>query len=541
MISRRAFLSGGALLAAGCRPVDWLVPAPTVLRPGMVEGHRLRDGAPLPQVRNERRVKVAVIGSGASGLTAAWKLAREGLRDFVVVSGPETFGNAAGGRFGERAYPRGAHYLPLPSPESRHVRTLLADLGILERDTYDARPTFDERAVVHAPDERVLVGHRWQEGLVPDLSVSHRAPPNVVRFFDHVAQLQQARGSDGRRAFAVPLELSSADPRFTDLDRTSFRDWLSGNGYSDPALDWYLDYCCRDDYGSDAGQISAWAGLHYFASRGGHARNAADGAVLTWPDGLAAVMARLASWIDQRLESARTWMLPGTAVHIRERNDGVEVLYVPAGAEGSAWRIHAEAVVCAVPLHVAAHIVEGIGHYGYDAAAHAPLSAPWLVANVLLEGFPEERDGTGLAWDNVVYGGRGLGYVVSTHQDIRSARPTHTVFTAYNALGTRDVRATRARLEKASGETLFELAACDLLAAYGNDLRLRARAVEVTVRGHAMASPSPGFLHNPGLRSLRAVDGRLLFAHSDLSGLSVFEEAAWWGERAAERALARIG
>ena len=129
MISRRAFLSGGALLAAGCRPVDWLVPAPTVLRPGMVEGHRLRDGAPLPQVRNERRVRVAVIGSGAAGLTAAWKLAREGLRDFVVVSGPETFGNAAGGRFGDWAYPRGAHYLPLPSPESRHVRTLLADLG----------------------------------------------------------------------------------------------------------------------------------------------------------------------------------------------------------------------------------------------------------------------------------------------------------------------------------------------------------------------------------------------------------------------------
>ena len=32
-------------------------------------------------------------------------------------------------------------------------------------------------------------------------------------------------------------------------------------------------------------------------------------------------------------------------------------------------------------------------------------------------------------------------------------------------------------------------------------------------------------------------DGRLLFAHSDLSGYSVFEEAAWWGDRAGRKAL----
>jgi hypothetical protein len=36
-----------------------------------------------------------------------------------------------------------------------------------------------------------------------------------------------------------------------------------------------------------------------------------------------------------------------------------------------------------------------------------------------------------LAWDNVVHGSRGLGYVVATHQWIRQARPAHTAFTAY--------------------------------------------------------------------------------------------------------------
>ena len=52
-----------------------------------------------------------------------------------------------------------------------------------------------------------------------------------------------------------------------------------------------------------------------------------------------------------------------------------------------------------------------------------------------------------------------------------------------------------------------------------------------------MASPSVGFLHNQGLANLRAQNQRILFAHSDLSGFSIFEEATWWGEQAANRII----
>ena len=47
----------------------------------------------------------------------------------------------------------------------------------------------------------------------------------------------------------------------------------------------------------------------------------------------------------------------------------------------------------------------------------------------------------------------------------------------------------------------------------------------------------PGFRSDAGLKALREMDGPVLFAHSDLSGFSVFEEASWWGYRAAQRAL----
>ena len=38
-----------------------------------------------------------------------------------------------------------------------------------------------------------------------------------------------------------------------------------------------------------------------------------------------------------------------------------------------------------------------------------------------------------------------------------------------------------------------------------------------------------GWLNNRGLSALRELDGPMLLAYADLSGYSVFEEAAWWG------------
>ncbi|MNY76457.1 hypothetical protein D3C86_2160410 [compost metagenome] len=72
--------------------------------------------------------------------------------------------------------------------------------------------------------------------------------------------------------------------------------------------------------------------------------------------------------------------------------------------------------------------------------------------------------------------------------------------------------------------------------AYGAQFASCVERVDITLRGHAMAAPLPGFRSNPGLKALRELDGPILFAHADLSGFSVFEEAAWWGCRAAQLA-----
>ena len=58
--------------------------------------------------------------------------------------------------------------------------------------------------------------------------------------------------------------------------------------------------------------------------------------------------------------------------------------------------------------------------------------------------------------------------------------------------------------------------------------------------GHAMARPVPGFLGSEERRRLAESPGNLLFANSDLSGFSIFEEAQYRGVNAAERALERV-
>ena len=59
--------------------------------------------------------------------------------------------------------------------------------------------------------------------------------------------------------------------------------------------------------------------------------------------------------------------------------------------------------------------------------------------------------------------------------------------------------------------------------------------------GHAMIRPVPGFVWGPARRAAAAPRGPIRFAHSDMSGLSLFEEAQYHGVRAAEEVMRDLG
>jgi hypothetical protein len=55
-----------------------------------------------------------------------------------------------------------------------------------------------------------------------------------------------------------------------------------------------------------------------------------------------------------------------------------------------------------------------------------------------------------------------------------------------------------------------------------------------------MIRPRPGFMWGSHRHQAQRSHGKVHFAHSDLSGFSIFEEANYQGERAAKEILARL-
>lgn len=533
---RRRHFVAAAALAAASGGAAWFAAAERVSTsaeyPGRKLGHWLRDTPALPEADEDIHTEVLIAGSGAAGLTAAWQLKRGGLSDVLTVSGPETFGNAAAGVDGALFFPTGAHSLALPSLESHHIREMLHEFGILQGDPLAPRPQFDPRWLVPASAARLLYRGHWQAGMLPREGISAAEQAEHARFLNIVAFYRQARGSDGRRAFSVPLEGSSGDEQFLKLDQYSMRTWLQESAFSAPTLFWYLDYCCREQYGRHLDEISAWACLHSFCSREGLAANAEPGAHLAWPEGLTALMTRMAT--QGRL---REHWLTGAVAQLRVNAEGVEALVV-SESRGSmrTTRVRARYAVAAMPLYVLQQVFKEGAGYGFLAPRDVPRYAPWVVSNFILEKLPGERAGAPLSWRNAIYAERGLNYLANP---AATASEPHHCFTAYHALADLEPEAARTWLERTSAEELGKAVLRDLQPAYGWRLPLCLRRIAVTVRAHAMAVPEPGFLSNPGRLALRSSGGPLYFAHSDLSGLSLFEEASWWGYRAARQILAR--
>ena len=163
--------------------------------------------------------------------------------------------------------------------------------------------------------------------------------------------------------------------------------------------------------------------------------------------------------------------------------------------------------------------------------------APWLVANVTLDAFPMQRAGAPMAWDNVIHDSDALGYVVATHQSLRIHQP-QTVFTFYYPLAGSSPKSERERLLNTDWKTWTDFILDDLSKPHP-EIRELVSNIDIMRWGHAMVRPRPGFMWSEARRRFTKPFGRIHFAHSDLSGFSLFEEAQYRGVTAAQWVLDR--
>ncbi|MBS7808879.1 NAD(P)-binding protein [Variovorax sp. PCZ-1] len=497
-------------------------------------GHILReaklpvyDGSPV------RKIHTLIAGGGVAGLSAARALRMQSAEDFVLLDlESEVGGNARGGSIAGMAHPLGAHYLPVPGDDAPEVQDFLEELGLRKR--ISGRWVYDEKALCHSPQERLFFNGAWQEGLLPTQGISSETQQQYQRFAKLVAQWQVTG------AFSMPLKENFRQKlQIAGIDiaqaATVFIAYLDTQGLTDPHLRWYLDYCCRDDYGAGIDTVSTFAGMHYFAARHGFsAPGTQDGekeGVLTWPQGNGFLTQALAAPLRDRLQSQQI------VLRIEEGKSEVliDALHLPTKR---VRRYAAQRCIVALPLHVASRVVNNAPDFLKAAAVNLTHSS-WWVANIHIDA-PLHDNGQGAfpSWDNVIYGSKGLGYVDAMHQSTRTA-PGATVLTYYHAEGAGS--ALRQALLKARWPQLRDRALAEIAQAHP-DITRRAQQIDITRYGHAMAVLTPQFIsqisQSPAYKLRRVLSiskqyptrptpstPRLRFAHSDWSGYSVFEEA----------------
>jgi protoporphyrinogen oxidase len=529
-LTRREFLTallGAAAAASACKRAP-VRPAFSgrLLGQAIDRGHRLRD-AQLPAPRTRTKVKVLIAGGGAAGLSAAWALARAGVREVALLELEDRVGGtSAHGENAVSAFPWGAHYVPVPGAKNRALVALLDELGALESVDAVGAPIVREELLCRAPQERLYIAGQWQDGLFPRVGATAEDLRQLAAFESEVARWVGFRDAQGRRAFTVPSAGCGDAPELDALDRVSMGEFLDARGLTSPRLRWYVEYGCRDDYGATLATTSAWAGLFYFAARvdkpGGHGAE-----FVTFPEGNGRLIEHLRGKVAPFVRTA----VAVTRLAPTER--GVEVDAFDFAA-GQPLGFEAEHVICALPRHVAAKVVAPWRDQR-PPFAEATYSS-WVVANLTLSSRLEEP-GAPLAWDNVLYDSRGLGYVVATHQQGRDFGPT--VLTYYLPLLDQTPSLERQLLSESDWSHWVDAILADLSRAHP-DLAERLTSLDVWRWGHAMVRPAPGTMRGPHLTQARAPLGRIRFAHTDLSGMALFEEAQHWGITAAEDVLAAL-
>ena len=500
-LGRRKFLGLGSAALVGLSLKSEKKIEGSFVNDSFQMGHLLRDRAGFPPAKRAEKFPVVIVGGGIAGLSAAWRLHKRGFTDFVLLEmNQQAGGNARWGQNEVTAYPWAAHYVPVPGPKAVYVRELFEDLGVLKNGQWE------ERYLAFSPQERLFLYGRWQEGIEPAVGLTSKDRDQFQRLENLFSEFRKS-GS-----FTIPLELGLS-PKFQHLDRLSFFDWLRQQGFDSRLLHWYMNYACRDDYGALASDTSAWAGIHYFSSR-----EPEEKGPLTWPEGN--------GWITRRL-------LERLGANIRTNQMVHRISQMRRGASVFAGdaEFQCEFVIFAAPTFLAPYVLENFPRL------HDFVYSPWLTANITLDSYPDSR-GAEPSWDTVFLDSPTLGYVDAMHQSLRTYID-RTVWTFYWALAEGGPAQNRQLLLEKDWTYWKEAILHDLERVH-SDIRQCVSRIDVMRMGHAMIRPTVGSIFSEERRRLSRFDGRILFANSDLSGISIFEEAQFQGVEAAQKVLKKL-
>lgn len=486
-------------------------------------GHRLRVKN-FPKATHQISIPYLIVGGGITGLSAARQLTKRGITNFIMIELEDHLGgNSSNGENKYSKYPLGAHYLPLPNLEDKALLEFLEEEKIILGYDSKGLPKFDETQLTFAPDERLFYKNKWQEGVVPKTGNTTLEDNELDRFFKIMDDFRSQKDELGKYWFMIPLSESSDTKELKELDSITMKHWFDSQQFTSKPLHDYIDYCCKDDFGLGIAHVSAYAGIHYFAARKQNVSKNKNGTVLTWPEG----NARLAQHLQQYV---KVKSLKNHLIFQIENKENKVIATAFDNKKKVSIAITADKILLATPQFINQYLIENrkilASNFHYT---------PWLLATLIVSDL-SDNGSFPLSWDNVIYGSKGLGYIYDQHQSLQQFQEKK-VITYYYSFSSADLKKTRREFYKKPKEYWKQMVFDDLRIAHPN-IELVTESIEIHLLGHGMISPVPGFIFGQAKKeAAKPISNKIYFAHSDLSGISIFEEAFHQGINAVNTML----
>lgn len=442
------------------------------------------------------KLEVAIVGGGVAGLTAAYGLGNKDFRLFELSH--RLGGSSASASFEGISLCQGAHYdLEYPDYYGPEVLEFLEKLNIIHYEPWKRTWAFDEKdhyIPFHRRQQCFDQGQRRKDVM--------RNGPEKDRFLEIVTPYL------GK----MPLPTRLIDQETRDLDKISFLSFLQAQMPVSSELRRSLDYHMMDDYGGKTHEVSALAGVHYFACRPYYQQPVN---LFSPPSGndyfIQKIVRHLASDKLQRNHLVNK-------IEGQKGNFRLEVLDIEKRRKK---QFLAKEIIYAGQKHALKYIYPAEYHW-FEKNKYAP----WMVINFIADQLPGEFG----FWQNEFLGDDNgfLGFIDSSTQR-RATLKNHRVFTAYYCLSPNHREYLSAIPESKEKIVLETKEKIELM--LGKKIIVKQALIHIM--GHAMPVPFPGYL----FRKSSNLSHELIYAGVDCGRLPLIFEALDSGLMASKKAL----
>ena len=499
-MNRRHFIKNSSLLTLPLllKSCQWnwdTASYPIAVNSDAFTGHLLMKKSAFEKVKISN-IETLIVGGGIAGMSAAYSLKHN---DFLLCELSNSLGGSSSKEhFDNISFSQGAHYdLAYPDYYGQEVLQLFEELNIITHLPWKNTWSF--------LDQQHLIAHRRKSHCYVDGNHRKDVLKEGKTKNDFLKLISPYLGK-----MNLPTRLINKN--LHHLNSIDFISFLKKNISLSPEFIRGLDYHMKDDYGSEAANVSALAGIHYFTCRPYYNEIVE---LFSPPEGNNYFINKMAQQLNK--DQLLTEHLVKS---IKEDVSGFEVEILDVKQQ-KIKTLHVKKIIYAGQKHALKYIYpEDYQHFKTN------IYAPWMVVNVLTDNelpTPGYWQNEMLTEDKTL-----MGFVDSNTQHMTSNK--YRVFTTYYCLPPKS-RNNLINTEKNKTQ-IAETTVNHLGKYFGKDISPHVLKVHIKAMGHAMAIPTPGFLFNDKNQYRR--NKSLVYAGVDNGRLPLLYEAVDSGVMAAK-------